>query len=335
LNNTDEGSFIRLFANKTAEKEVRDGLPALYPRLWRFAFVLTRNRAAADDLAQAACERALAQAQKYQPNSNLAAWVFTLTRRMWLNDVRANKVRQGLGVVPLEDTEIADGKPDTETNIFAREVFTHVQALPDGQRLAVLLVYVEGHSYREAAEILDIPIGNRNEQTCRSAAPFGPADARCKETVMTQSGFTDADLTAYLDDEAAPALTASITAALTGDVALQARLAALELPLDVLRHAADPETLGASDMPALSGAPPFCPQSCGCQRLSLRPLRLALWPPVCGPNPNLPPPDGSQPLRLIRRCMSPKRWKTLRPLAVSRSQHWCRLKMISRLNWMK
>ena len=47
----------------------------------------------------------------------------------------------------------------TETNIFARQVLNKVQALPDKQRLCVLLVYVEGYSYAEAAETLDIPIG--------------------------------------------------------------------------------------------------------------------------------------------------------------------------------
>ena len=148
-----------MFGNKSAQDAVRNGLPALYPQLWRFALVLTRDRAAADDLAQAGCERALAQAAKFQPDTNLGAWVFTLTRRLWLNEMRAGKVRRGAGWVDAHETEIPDEKIDTETNIFAREVLAKVQDLPDGQRLVVLLVYLEGYSYREAAEMLEIPIG--------------------------------------------------------------------------------------------------------------------------------------------------------------------------------
>lgn len=47
----------------------------------------------------------------------------------------------------------------SEMNIFAREVFTEVMALPEAQREVAMLVFVEGHSYREAAEILDVPVG--------------------------------------------------------------------------------------------------------------------------------------------------------------------------------
>jgi RNA polymerase sigma-70 factor (ECF subfamily) len=121
--------------------------------------VLCKDRAAADDLAQTTCERALNNAEKFQPGTALDRWLFTLARRIWLNDLRAAKVRQGNGVISVEDHDLEDHKTNTETNIFASEVLNKVHSLPIGQRLAVLLVYVEGYSYREAAGILDIPIG--------------------------------------------------------------------------------------------------------------------------------------------------------------------------------
>lgn len=101
----------------------------------------------------------MSQAEKFEPGTDLDRWLFTMARRMWLNDVRAAKVRQGEGVIPIEDHEPADQRPATEMNIFAREVFDMIQALPEAQRVTALLVYVEGRPYREAAEILDIPIG--------------------------------------------------------------------------------------------------------------------------------------------------------------------------------
>lgn len=136
-----------------------DGIPAIYPRLWRFCLVLTANRSAADDLAQATCERALVYADKFKLGTDLDRWLFTMARRLWLDNIRATKVRQGKGLVLVEETDLEDQSSSTETNIFARQVFDMVQGLPEGQRMCVLLVYVEGHSYRDAADMLEIPIG--------------------------------------------------------------------------------------------------------------------------------------------------------------------------------
>ena len=135
------------------------GLPSLYPRLWRFCYVLTKRRDAADDLAQASCARALEQSDKFEPGTSLDRWLFTIARRLWLNDLRSAKTRRGQGLVLVEEVDLEDYKPSVETNILAREVFTVIQDLPESQRLAVLLVYVEGSSYREAADVLDVPIG--------------------------------------------------------------------------------------------------------------------------------------------------------------------------------
>lgn len=138
---------------------VRQGLAEVYPRLWRYCLVLTRSRSAADDLAQQASLQGLAQAAHFTPGTHLDRWLFTIARRTWLNELRSIKVRTGAGAVPARDANLVDEKPDPEMNILAREVFDMVQALPDGQSLAVLLVYVEGYSYREAAEAMDVPIG--------------------------------------------------------------------------------------------------------------------------------------------------------------------------------
>jgi len=131
----------------------------VFPRLWRFCMVLTKARDLADDLAQATCERALVNAEKFQTGTDLDRWVFTIARRIWLNDIRSAKVRRGEGVVHVEEVELSDNSPHIDVNILAREVLDLVQALPEGQRVTTFLVYVEGYSYREAAAMLDIPIG--------------------------------------------------------------------------------------------------------------------------------------------------------------------------------
>ncbi len=82
-----------------------------------------------------------------------------MARRIWLNEIRATSIRKGFGVVPADETDLADNRPDVETNIFAGEVFTAISQLPPPQREAVMLVYVEGLKYREAAEVMDVPMG--------------------------------------------------------------------------------------------------------------------------------------------------------------------------------
>lgn len=121
--------------------------------------MLTSNKEAANDLAQATCLRALEKADNFEQGTHLDRWLFTIAHRIWLNDLRAIAVRRGGGLLAVEDIDLPDPRPDTETNYFAREVLQSVNALPEAQRATVLLVYVEGFKYAEAAAILDVPIG--------------------------------------------------------------------------------------------------------------------------------------------------------------------------------
>lgn len=144
---------------RSAEREIRDGLTTLFPRLWRYSLVLTSNKEEADDLAQATCLRALENHEKFEAGSNLDRWLFRIAHRIWLNQLRATAVRRGGGLQPVEDFEIPATNLPAETNIFVQEVLHTVYNLPEAQRVCVLLVYVEGFKYAEAAEILGIPKG--------------------------------------------------------------------------------------------------------------------------------------------------------------------------------
>lgn len=144
---------------KDSHSEVMRGLKPLFPRLWRYCLVLTGSRERADDLAQSACLRALEKSEQFAPDSQLDRWVFRIAQRMWFNELRAETVRRGGGLVIIEDVDLPDTLPGPESNLLAREVLLEVLALPEAQRGTVVLVYVEGYSYKEAAEILEIPIG--------------------------------------------------------------------------------------------------------------------------------------------------------------------------------
>ena len=85
--------------------------------------------------------------------------VFAILRSIWLNEIRARRIREGGGFVVAEDALTIDGVREMETNISASAVLTHIDQLPEAQRETVLLVYAEGYSSAEAAAALAVPIG--------------------------------------------------------------------------------------------------------------------------------------------------------------------------------
>jgi len=135
---------------RSTKNPVEDGLPDLYPNLWRFCVALTGDRAQGEDLVQATSLRALERSDQFKPGTHLAGWLFVMARRLWLNEIRAGRVRRGAGLVPVEDLDLQSEAPETETHIYAREVFNVMIGLPDAQRVTALLVLAEGFSYAAA-----------------------------------------------------------------------------------------------------------------------------------------------------------------------------------------
>lgn len=156
---TGKVSAISAKDTQIADREIRTGLPALYPRLWRYALSLTGRRDWADDLAQQSCLRAIEKAKNFQPGTHLDRWMFRMLHNLWVNELRSRKVRTGAGLVAVEDTPIIDEKPSSESNIFIAQVLSAVNILPEAQRACVVLAYVEGYSYQETADIIGTPIG--------------------------------------------------------------------------------------------------------------------------------------------------------------------------------
>jgi RNA polymerase sigma-70 factor, ECF subfamily len=145
--------------SEASRREVRDGLEPSLARLWRYALVLSRARDVADDLVQATCLRAIERADQFTPGTRVDRWLLAILRSIWLNEIRARRVREGGGFVEAENVLTTDGVREMETNITASAVLRAIDQLPEAQRETVLLVYGEGYTYAEAAEALGIPIG--------------------------------------------------------------------------------------------------------------------------------------------------------------------------------
>jgi RNA polymerase sigma-70 factor, ECF subfamily len=142
-----------------SRQEVRAGLENHLARLWRYGLVLSGARDVAEDLVQATCLRAIERADQFQAGTNLGNWLFAILRSIWLNEIRSRRIRQGGGFVDASEALVVDGAREIETNIFASEVLREIGRLPEVQREVLLLVYAEGRTYGEAAELLSIPIG--------------------------------------------------------------------------------------------------------------------------------------------------------------------------------
>ena len=147
--------------------EFRDDLTALLPRLWRYAMVKCRNPDRASDLVQATCERALSRSHQFQAGTRLDAWTITIMQSIWKNDLRRNSIRRGAGFVDAEDAGLVDTRESAEGKIFLSQVLQAVDTLPEAQKDAVYLVYVQGLSYEEAAAALDIPTGTLTSRLVR------------------------------------------------------------------------------------------------------------------------------------------------------------------------
>lgn len=144
---------------RTSRDQLAREIESFLPRLWRYCLALTGEPTAAEDLSQAACLRALEKADQFQPGTHSDRWVFRIAKTLWFNQLRADRVRRGGGLVASEELSLPSTDPNAETNIFRAEVLRAVMALPEAQRITVFLVYVEGFSYKEASEHLEIPIG--------------------------------------------------------------------------------------------------------------------------------------------------------------------------------
>jgi RNA polymerase sigma-70 factor (ECF subfamily) len=170
---------------------VMEGLAQALPRLWRYGLVLSGNRDTAEELAQATCVRALERSHQFTAGTRLDRWLFAILHSIWLNEVRARKVRLGQGLVDADAVLVFDGVKQVETNIWAGQVLREVQALPEAQRETVFLVYVEGMTYREAASLLGIPIGTVMSRLAAARAKLAGLNAEAAGAPAEGSGKHD------------------------------------------------------------------------------------------------------------------------------------------------
>jgi RNA polymerase sigma-70 factor, ECF subfamily len=158
-------------------QQVRAELVSLLPRLRRFAYGLTGSVDDGDDLVQSACERALTRLDQYRPGTRLDSWMYRIVQNLWIDQRRARQARPEAGMEPADLAALAVG--DAERELSSRLAMATVQRavrnLSEDQRSVLLLVCVEGLSYKAAAEVLDVPLGTVMSRLARARLAVGRA----------------------------------------------------------------------------------------------------------------------------------------------------------------
>ena len=144
---------------------------ASIPRLRRFAYALTGSVQEGDELVQAACERALRNAAKFEEGSKMDSWLFRIVQNLWLDAKRRARSRGeeiDADHVALSDHGLSARRP--EDRLMLTRVQEAVGTLPDEHRSVLALVVIDGMTYREAAEVLGLPIGTVMSRLSRARA---------------------------------------------------------------------------------------------------------------------------------------------------------------------
>jgi RNA polymerase sigma-70 factor, ECF subfamily len=141
-------------------KEVRHRIVELLPRLRRFSYALTGDTDRGDDLVQETCARALSRLEQWEPGTRLDSWMFKIAQNIWIDHRRSLKVRgETTEIEQAYDVSGEDGWNVVEYRSTFKRVSQAISQLPEEQQVLIALICVDGLSYREAAENLNISNG--------------------------------------------------------------------------------------------------------------------------------------------------------------------------------
>jgi RNA polymerase sigma-70 factor (ECF subfamily) len=137
------------------------------PYLRRFARALANDASTADDLVHDCVVKALENMEKFEPGTNLRAWLFTILRNCFISDIRRNKRHVGAADSPRW-ARGGVSAPNQESALLLRRLQTELGYLPEDQRVVLILVVLEGMSYEQTAKMLEVPIGTVRSRLSRA-----------------------------------------------------------------------------------------------------------------------------------------------------------------------
>ena len=167
------GSEVAAAGEGERQRQFSEQAMEFMPQLYTAALRMTRNAADAEDLVQETYLKAYRAWDSFKQGTNLKAWLYRILTNTFINTYRAKKRRPDESELDevedlylyrrlggLEAAQTGRSAEDEVIDLFTEdEVKAAIEALPESFRIAVLLADVEGFSYKEIAEIVDVPIG--------------------------------------------------------------------------------------------------------------------------------------------------------------------------------
>lgn len=138
------------------------------PQMRAFAYYLVRDPERVDDLVQEATVRVLTSADQFQPGTNFKAWVFTIIRNLYLNDLRKARRFVDTGGESEDFAGLASLPATQESSIEFRNFFRAFWQLGEEHREVLMLVGASGFSYERASEICGCEIGTVKSRVSRA-----------------------------------------------------------------------------------------------------------------------------------------------------------------------
>lgn len=153
--------------NEDENDRLREHLVRWIPNLRAFAMSMTQSAHHSDDLVQDTLLKALSNLDKFRQGTNLRAWLFTILRNSFYNDIRYRKYHQ---TSPLDDVDPSylESRVTQEKYIEFKDVLRGLKSLVPEQREAIILIAAEGLSYEEAAAVCNCPVGTVKSRLSRA-----------------------------------------------------------------------------------------------------------------------------------------------------------------------
>lgn len=152
-----------------SQADLTEQLVGLVPRLRRFAIGLSGSVDRGEELVQTACERLLRRKERLRADTRLDSWMYQVIRNLHIDGIRAQTVRDRSADEIRQTTRLYPVDGNTMySELRLREVHQAMQALSEEHRAALMLICVEGLSYKEAAEVLQVPLGTVTSRLVRA-----------------------------------------------------------------------------------------------------------------------------------------------------------------------
>ncbi|HEX8641101.1 MAG TPA: RNA polymerase sigma factor [Allosphingosinicella sp.] len=151
------------------DERIRGEIVQFLPRLRRFCIAIGGGVDAGEDLMQATVERALARSDQWREGTRLDSWMYRIAQNINIDQARSRRTRGvAVDLDAIAERAGEDGRVTVEQRSELEAAVEAMAELSEEQRALIALIVVDGRSYREAAETLDMPIGSVMSRLARA-----------------------------------------------------------------------------------------------------------------------------------------------------------------------